>query len=84
MFLYGAGLTALMTKWAVSDPAVARDIVRRLPAALRLALDPGSRKNAHKLDDFPRELTRIERAGMIAGPFLLARSTHRARAHGAG
>jgi GT2 family glycosyltransferase len=84
MFSYGAGLTALMTKWAVSDPAVARDIVRRLPAALRLALDPGSRKNAHKLEDFPRELTRIERAGMLVGPFLLARSTQRARAQGAG
>jgi GT2 family glycosyltransferase len=84
MFAYGAGLTALMTKWAVTDPAVARDIVRRLPAALRLALDPGSRKNADKLADFPRELTRIERAGMLAGPFLLARSTQRARAQDAG
>lgn len=80
MFSYGAGLTALMTKWSVSDPAVARDIARRLPVALRLALDPASRKNAEKLQDFPRELTRIERFGMLAGPFLLARSTQRARA----
>jgi O-antigen biosynthesis protein len=83
MFSYGAGLTALMTKWSVSDPAVARDIARRLPGALRLALDPGSRKNADKLGDYPRELTRIERAGMLAGPFLLARSAHRARSQGA-
>ena len=83
MFSYGAGLTALMTKWFVSDPAVARDIARRLPAALRLALDPGSRKNADKPRDFPRELTRIERAGMLAGPFLLVRSAHRARTQGA-
>jgi cellulose synthase/poly-beta-1,6-N-acetylglucosamine synthase-like glycosyltransferase len=80
MFSYGAGLTALMTKWSVSDPAVARGIAGRLPVALRLALDPASRKNAEKLQDFPRELTRIERLGMLAGPFLLARSTQRARA----
>lgn len=80
MFSYGAGLTALMTKWSVSDPAVARDIARRVPGALRLALDPGSRKNADKLGDYPRELTRIERAGMLAGPFLLARSAQRVRA----
>src|SRR5919199_2180072 len=40
MFLYGAGLTALMTKWAVSSPAVARDIASRLPSALRLPPHP--------------------------------------------
>jgi GT2 family glycosyltransferase/O-antigen/teichoic acid export membrane protein len=79
MFHYGAGLTALMTKWALSDRRVARDIVARLPAALRLALAPGSRKNAGKLPGFPRELTRLERAGMLAGPFLFARSCWRER-----
>jgi O-antigen biosynthesis protein len=79
MFLYGAGLTALMTKWALSSPAVALDIARRVPSAVRLALDPRSRKNQNKLTDYPRELTRLERLGMLAGPFMFAQSSWRAR-----
>lgn len=79
MFGYGAGLTALMTKWSLTDPRVARDIAVRLPGALRLALSPGSRKNAGKLAGYPRELTRLERAGMLAGPFLFARACWRER-----
>jgi GT2 family glycosyltransferase len=74
MFTYGAGLTALMTKWCVSEPRIALAIARRLPAALRLALDPASRKNVGKPAGYPRTLTRIERKGMLAGPFLFARA----------
>jgi GT2 family glycosyltransferase len=79
MFRYGAGLTALMTKWLVRDPGTARDIARRVPAGLRLALDPRSRKNAGKRDDYPATLTLFERAGMLAGPFLYATACLRTR-----
>jgi O-antigen biosynthesis protein len=79
VFCYGAGLTALMTKWFLSDGEVARDIASRLPSALRLALDADSRKNAGKLGDYPSGLTRLELAGMLAGPFLYARSCWSAR-----
>jgi GT2 family glycosyltransferase/O-antigen/teichoic acid export membrane protein len=79
MFVYGAGLTGAMTKWAVSSPSIARDIVMRLPSALRLALDPRSRKNASKASDYPRELTRLERLGMLAGPFMFARWSWKVR-----
>ncbi|MCW2951225.1 MAG: glycosyl transferase family 2 [Conexibacter sp.] len=79
MFRYGAGLSALMTKWLVSDRKVAVDIASRLPAALRLALDGGSRKNAGKLDDYPSRLTRLELAGMLAGPFVYAHACWSAR-----
>jgi hypothetical protein len=68
-----------MTKWCVRDRAVAHDIVRRLPAAVRLALDPRSRKNSSKRADYPRSLTRVERLGMLAGPFMFAQSSWRAR-----
>jgi GT2 family glycosyltransferase len=74
MFIYGAGLSGLMTKWALTSRAAAAGIARRLPAALRLALDPRSRKNAGKPADYPRELTRIELEGLLAGPFLFARA----------
>lgn len=80
MFRYGTGLTALMTKWLLSDRAVAREIAWRLPSALRLALDRNSRKNAGKDEDYPAALTRLERAGMLAGPFLYAAACWRARA----
>jgi GT2 family glycosyltransferase len=83
VFRYGAGLTALMTKWLFRDLATAREIARRLPAAARLALDPTSRKNATKRADYPAELTRLELAGMLAGPFLFARASWRERAGGA-
>jgi GT2 family glycosyltransferase len=80
MFRYGTGLTALMTKWFLSDPATARAIAARLPSALRLALKRDSRKNAGKRADYPPALTRIERAGMLAGPLLYAAACGRARA----
>ncbi|HEY4276756.1 MAG TPA: glycosyltransferase [Conexibacter sp.] len=79
MFRYGAGLAAVMTKWLLSDPRIALEIVRRLPHALRLALDPGSRKNAGKQPGYPRHLTWVERGGMLCGPFLYAAAAWRAR-----
>jgi GT2 family glycosyltransferase len=82
-FHYGTGLTALMTKWLLSDPATARAILSRLPSALRLALARDSRKNAGKLAGYPAALTRAERAGMVAGPILYAAACWRARAHDA-
>jgi GT2 family glycosyltransferase len=83
VFRSGAGLAALMTKWFFSDRAIALDIAVRLPAALRLALDPRSRKNAGKVAGYPAELTRIELAGMLAGPLSYARSSWRARSRNA-
>jgi O-antigen biosynthesis protein len=84
VFRYGAGLAALMTKWFVSDRAIARDIAVRLPAALRLALDPRSRKNAGKLPGYPRALTRLELTGMVAGPLIFAQAARKTRSQGAG
>jgi GT2 family glycosyltransferase len=76
---YGMALSALMTKWVMGDPAIARAIISRLPAAMSLALGPHSRKNAGKLADYPRLLTTVERAGMAAGPFVYAQSCWKAR-----
>ena len=67
MFNYGAGLSGLMTKWALSRPATAAAIAARLPAAARLALDPRSRKNARKREGYPRELGRRELTGLAPG-----------------
>jgi hypothetical protein len=82
MFTYGAGLSGLMTKWALSRPATAAQIARRLPAAARLALDPRSRKNAGKRPGYPRELTRRELTGLAAGPALFLSAAWSARRPG--
>jgi glycosyltransferase involved in cell wall biosynthesis len=71
MVIYGRGLSAVLLKAALAKPAVGRDIVRRLPAGLRLLLDPGSSKNAGKRD-FPKALTIRELAGVASGPFAYA------------
>jgi glycosyltransferase involved in cell wall biosynthesis len=79
MFNYGAGLSGLLTKWALSRPTTAAEIALRLPAAARLALDPRSRKNAGKRRGYPKELSRRELAGMALGPGLYLRAAWRAR-----
>ena len=79
MFHYGAGLSSLMVKWATSSTANATAIASRLPAAARLALQPGSRKNARKQPGYPVELTLRELAGMLSGPLVFARGAWTAR-----
>lgn len=68
MLIYGRGLSSVILKAALADRKVALDIARRLPIGLRFLLDPASDKNAQK-QDFPAELTRLELAGIVSGPF---------------
>jgi GT2 family glycosyltransferase len=77
MFDYGAGLTSLLTKRALTSPRAARDIALRVPAGVRYALAPASAKNAAKRPGYPRELTWRERGGMLAGPLLYGRAAWR-------
>lgn len=76
---YGIGLGVYLTRAAVRDPRLAARMARAAVPALRHLLDRSSAKNAHKGDDFPRELDRAERLGVLLGPFCYARSrwTHR-------
>jgi GT2 family glycosyltransferase len=74
MFRYGVGLSATVTRWCLEDPRTAVAIARRLPAGFRHVFGAGSRKNRNKTSAFPKELTRLERAGIAAGPFLYVRS----------
>jgi hypothetical protein len=74
MFGYGAGLTAYLSKTVIDRPASSLHVIRRIPAGCRHALHPKSPKNVRTPTDFPPQLKRLERAGMIAGPLLYARS----------
>lgn len=74
VYSYGVGLSAYMLKSLAAHPRYILDFLGRLPKGLRFALDPGSEKNAGKLTNYPRELTRIELKGMAYGPLAYVRS----------
>jgi GT2 family glycosyltransferase len=68
VYRYGVGLGATLAKQLVAGPK-RRELVRAVPAGIRYARDPASRKNAGKGRDYPRRLDWLERLGMLAGPF---------------
>lgn len=71
---YGIGLGAYLTRAAVRDPRLAATMVGRALPALRHLLARSSEKNVRKGEDFPRDLERAERIGVLLGPFCYARS----------
>jgi O-antigen biosynthesis protein len=66
---YGVGLTAYLTKCVFDRPRLLPAAARRLPAAAGHVFAPGSAKNARLPAGYPPELIRLERLGMLAGPF---------------
>jgi O-antigen biosynthesis protein len=74
---YGVGLAAYLTKSIVDRPRLLGPAVRGLPRAAAHLLGPQSRRNARRPADYPRELTRLELRGMLAGPLAYLRSRAR-------
>ena len=70
---YGTGLTAHLTKCLLDNPKMLMTFATKIPYALLHLLSPHSEKNANKSLHYPKELTRIERKGMIYGPFAYMR-----------
>jgi O-antigen biosynthesis protein len=81
IYAYGAGLVAYYLKTVLAEPRFALDFARKLPAGIRWTLSPNSHINKHKLEDYPSELTWIERRGMLYGPLAYARSRRRYGPH---
>jgi O-antigen biosynthesis protein len=83
VFTYSVGLTALLTKWALSDRRVAMDLVRRVPLVVPAALFRSHRGGADAgIGQYPEQLRWLERAGYLYGPFAYLRSlitTHAVR-----
>ena len=71
---YGVGLTAFLTKSILDKPKRLLDILPLIPQAVFYALSPTSPKNAKKRSDYPKELNRLERKGMLYGPLAYLRS----------
>ena len=78
LFTYGAGFTALMTKWSLKDFRIATDLLRLAPKAIFSSLRPGTAREggSHHL---PGDLRRVEVLGYFYGPIAYARSVLRLR-----
>lgn len=76
---YGVGLGAYLTSAAVHHPRMLSQMMWRSAPGLRHLLSRSSAKNQGKAADFPVELERAERRGLIHGPFAYAASRLRPR-----
>jgi len=71
-FGYGRGLGAYLTATLWAQPSLLGPMGRRAGPAMRHLLAADSVKNRGKGSDFPAELTWLERAGLVTGPFAYA------------
>ena len=67
-FDYSAALGAMLTKHLLLGPH-RWTMISRVPQAIRYYRSPQSRKNATRGPSFPASITRLERAGLLYGPF---------------
>ncbi len=67
VYRYGVGFGATLAKQLITGPD-RRGLIRAVPAGVRYARDPASRKNASKPNDCPRQFAWLELIGMLVGP----------------
>ncbi|MGI9059679.1 MAG: glycosyltransferase family 2 protein [Ktedonobacteraceae bacterium] len=73
MYSYGVGLAAYLTKNICDTPRLLFDFASKVPYGLYFTLSNRSSKNKKKSSHYPKELTRLELAGMLYGPFAYVR-----------
>ena len=74
MFGYGVGLTAFYMSLVVSRPQSILQLIRLLPIALRELFTRQSLQTGDLPSNFPTELIRTKRRGMLLGPIFYLRS----------
>lgn len=74
MWGYGLGLSSCVVKSVADNPRLLPVLARKLPGGVKFALSPGSEKNKGRQGDYPRELIRLEAAGLALGPLAYVRS----------
>jgi len=75
LFDYGVGFSAVLTKYLTHDARAELALARSIP----LALNGRRRHGSSASSRLPQALTRVERRGMLRGPWLYARSRRWAR-----
>jgi glycosyltransferase involved in cell wall biosynthesis len=78
-FRYGVGFGAYMTSAIVHEPRMLGTLVRRLPAGVAFAASSMSSRDRKQSDDWPVELARREKLGMLSGPLAYGVSRWRSR-----
>lgn len=76
---YGAGLTAAYTSLLLRRPGLLWPLLKLAPRALRDLTGGDSPRVATLRDDFPRELLKANRRGMLAGPRAYLKGRRAAR-----
>jgi GT2 family glycosyltransferase len=77
---YGTGLTAMYTSLVVRDPSTILQLLRRVPAGIRLLLRPGDgRSPSAAATSYPRRALAWQLLGMAIGPVAFSRSWARTR-----
>lgn len=81
VFTYSAGSSALLTKWALTDRNVAKELARRLPRLMPAALVRRQRSGAEAgVGAYPTQMRWLERIGYLYGPVAYFRGRAWARA----
>ncbi len=70
LYYYGSSVTAYLTKVMLKNPLLLLKIAALIPQGLFFMLSSRSEKNQKKSVHFPKELSSLERKGMLQGPFL--------------
>lgn len=76
---YGAGLTAYLTKTVIDYPGRFIQFALKVPYGLYYVFSKRSAKNKRLSSNYPVELTRLERRGMLVGPYLYLKDRWRTR-----
>lgn len=82
MFGYGSGMAAVIAKHVTAGPRSALAILGRIPAGARHLLSPASEKNESKSSSYPKDLSRQELKGYLAGTVLYVRARRDSRRRG--
>jgi GT2 family glycosyltransferase len=76
---YGRGLSAFYVSMLVHQPSCARELLRLSPQAVRDQFSRRGRRLRELNEDFPAELLRANRIGLLQGPFMYACARLQAR-----
>ncbi len=74
IYNFAAGTTAFQTKSLLAKPRLIVSFVKTAPSGLRFILSARSPLNANKSLGYPRELTQLDRQGLLYGPIAYLRS----------
>ena len=81
VFGFGVGMTAMFTDMIIRDPRHIIEIVRRVPAGLRLLIRPAEPESPDLTVSYPRATPLRYLFGMAYGPLAYARSVVKARTY---